>query len=233
MKKDINFILIGLLLLALISIAGMAVYYDGTYKDLNVQYTEAANEIRASADELNKTICEVNAKNDELDKKEKVLRDIIDELNLSEQKFSSLGDLFTDVRGDKEELEVELTETVTEREQWKSDYTGIKLQLGVCETDYAIAKSKVVQLEDTKNRMKTYTTDADLKLAAISRKLDDANEYLDIMSGDIDNVENNTMRDLLEDDLNDVDDRLTLMENRISELNDILLEMKSRLERDI
>ncbi len=145
-----NFIFFGLLLLLLIAMVGVTLYSDYTYQGVNARYREFKKMFEHVEEDLNKSRAELNLKDKELQEKEQALVDIINELNLSKQRVSSLSDYYTTVRSEKDVLESDLSQTQEERDKWKTDYTTARTDLGVCEKNYDLKKEEVKQLELTR-----------------------------------------------------------------------------------
>ncbi len=167
MKRDVNFILLGLLITLLMSMVGMAFYYQETYENLGLKHRTVLDEMEETRDRLNNTISEVETKSAELQKKEQILLDIINELNLSKQKASSLGDYYEDVRGEKEALGESLSKTRDERDEYELKYSNSEQELGVCEKDKELkeielkeVKNDVVKLKNIGGKLRTYSDSA-------------------------------------------------------------------------
>jgi len=200
MKRDVNFVFFGLLILLLIAMVGVMLYSDYTYHKVNAQYLEFKEMFEEAQNDLNKSRAEINAKNEELQKTEQALVDIINELNLSKQRVSSLSDYYTTVRGEKENLEEDLSQTEQERDQWKSDYVAAKQDLGVCEKSYDLKKKEVELLESD---IAAYRNSAD----ELSANIGNATAKLEVIMeavGDLDCNESScegdktTVEDLIE-----------------------------------
>jgi len=149
MKKDVNLILFGLVVFLLFSMVGITLYYQQTYRSLDESHAKAMGKIRETECQLNETITEVGRKSDALDKREAELTDIINELNLSKKKISSLGDYYENLRGEKETLENQLDSAESNRDRYKLNLDEKTKELEVCEKDKKLIQSELSDAEDT------------------------------------------------------------------------------------
>jgi chromosome segregation ATPase len=158
MRRDVNFIFFGLLILLLISMIGIMLYSDYIYHKSNAEYLEFKRKYEKACEDLNESREEMNTKDEDLQRTEQALIDIINELNLSKQRVSSLSDYYTTVKGEKELLEGDLSKTEQERDKWKSDYVTAKQDLGVCEKTLDLEK---IQVELLNSEIVTYMNSVD------------------------------------------------------------------------
>ncbi len=179
MKRDINFVFFGLLILLLVAMVGVTLYSDYTYHKVNGQYLEFKKMFEQAQEDLNKSRAEINAKNEELLETEQALLDIINELNLSKQRASSLGDYYTTVKSEKAVLAEDLFETEQERNQWKSDYVAARQDLGVCEKNYDLKKKEVGLLESEIVAYRDYGSKLSINIVIAREKAEDLMKSLD------------------------------------------------------
>ncbi len=149
MKRDVNLILFGLVVFLLFSMVGITLYYQETYRSLDESYSQATGKIRETERQLNKTIAEVGRKSEELDRREKELIDIINELDVSKQKISSLGDYYQNLKGEKETLENRLDSAESKRDLYKLNLDEKTKELEVCEKDKKLLQSELGDAEKT------------------------------------------------------------------------------------
>ncbi|MBN2014889.1 MAG: hypothetical protein JW778_06890 [Candidatus Altiarchaeota archaeon] len=180
MKKDVNFIFFGLLILLLTAMVGTMLYSDYTYHKVNAQYLEFKNMFEQAQDQLNQTKSEIEAKDLELQEKENSLIEIINELNLSKQKETSLEGYYTTVKTEKEGLQDQLSDTVEDRDKWRTDYLTTKQELGICEKDSDLLemnlnneKNKVIECKKSVAGLKTYVENITSKLEETMTALED------------------------------------------------------------
>ena len=243
MKKDVNFTLFGIITLLLFSIVGVTIYYNLTYQRLNSNYQEAIDDVRRTKDELNRTAEEILLKSEELIKKEKDLIDLINELNLSKQQVTSLGEYYTDLKGEKESIEANVDQIKGERDTWKSEYTSAKVDLEYCERSYGAIQIKFRtvnsslqrfqemgdEIVDYANEGKGYVNDInDIKLNNINNEIDALLRNIDAIeqaceNGTIDEVEGK-----LEDNANDIFHGIRDIQEIVVELAKVLERIKDR-----
>lgn len=211
MKRDVNFLLFGLLILLLIAMVAMAIYAQYEYQRCNTDYLTALEDIEEKNSQLNKKIAEINKTREELKSKERALVDIIKELNLSEQREVSLSGLFEDIKGEKELLEEDLEITAKERDRWRSNYTAAKMDLDMCEKNYELkerqldlATKKISQIRFNVKSIGININKSRGYIDDIEDALEDINDDLSSLYQRVDDVENETLRDELEGDIEDI-----------------------------
>jgi len=240
MKKDVNFGMGAIILILLVSIVGITIYYNSTYQQLNLDYREAIENIKKTRDELNQTAEEIRIKNEELSKKEKVLIDIINELNLSKQRVTSLGEYYTSLKGEKETLEKGLDQTKKDRDNWKSEYTSAKVELDERTRSYELIKTQMVTINASLSRLQgmsddigSYVVEANNKIGDIEGKITTLDNDIDSLSRNIgrvdDSCENETLEDRLKDQVDDVNSGLNQIKEKINELENIINKIRNRI----
>lgn len=132
MKQDVNFLLLSLLLLALMGMAGIALFAQGEYQKLGLQYAKDKKILEEKSRLLDNKTAEVELMRVELEAREKRLVDLVKELNLSKERQESLGGFFENLKGEKEELEENLTQTRSEKERWQNMYEAKRKDYEVC-----------------------------------------------------------------------------------------------------
>ncbi len=242
MKKDVNFALFGIIILLLFSIAGITVYYNISYQRLNSEYLGAIDNIRRTKDELNKTAGEVALKNKELVEKERNLIDIINELNLSKQQITSLGEYYTDLKGEKKSIEAKIDQIKGERDKWKSDYTSAKVDLEHCQRSYDAMQIKFNRVNSSLagfqkmggdiagyiNEGRGYTAKLDIQASRIADDIDELRDQIGRLdtaceNGSIDEIKNNMVS--IREGIYDAKDEI---EKMTQELKKILDKIKNR-----
>ena len=239
MKKDVNFTLFGIITLLLFSIVGVTIYYNLTYQRLNSDYQSAIDDVRRTKDELNRTAEEMLFKNEELIKKEKDLIDIINELNLSKQQVSSLGDYYTDLKGEKAEIEANIDNIKGERDTWKSEYTTAKVDLEYCERSYGAMQIKFStvnsslarfqemgdEIIDYANEGKGYVNDIDdVKITEIKGYITALSNHIGLMEQACENGTIDDVEDELDEDKEDIF-------KAVNDIDEIAVELARVLDR--
>lgn len=238
MKKDVNFILLGLLVLLVGSIAGLSVYYYDTYQNLNSEYLTALKKVENIRDKLNSTLAEVNVKEQELNEKEKILSDYIAKWNLSKERDFQWENIYSDVKGKKEELEQTLETTKKERDNWMLNYTLLKQDIGLCESNL---KLKVRQLGDVNRTLTEFREDRKSvrsDIADVENRIDDMMNDIGDIKDDAKDLKNafrgNKTMDEIKDDVEGYADHIYMKSNKLSDMikdtNDIVSRIKSRIK---
>jgi len=241
MKHNVNFFLFGIIILLLFAMIGMALYFNTTYAGLSLRYNKAMDNIKNLTYQLNETLKEVNEKNLELMKKEKTLIDIVNELNLSKQKISSLGEFYTQEKGVREELEMDLEKVREERDFWKLNYTQTKQDLELWKKNYLI---KVQELNRATSRISLLSSVVDNieKEVSGSEGIDEIEseieEVIDIIEYDLDGLEDiiddvrgEDVKDELDDKAQEIKESIETLKSKINKLRTKINEIKSSLER--
>ncbi|HIE34191.1 MAG TPA: hypothetical protein EYP86_03530 [Candidatus Altiarchaeales archaeon] len=172
MKRDVNFIFFGIMILLVLCMVGIALYSDYSYHDVNRRYLEFRNKLEETQMELNNTRMQLEEREKKLNQTERQLVDIINELNLSKQRISSLGEYYTDLKGEKEELEENLSRVIQDRDAWKSNYFDAQQNIAFCNQSL---KQCNLNLGFERSRVDSLR----LKMAEFSSKLDILRGYLD------------------------------------------------------
>jgi len=118
MKHNVNFGLLGLLLLVIVAMIGLVLYYYTTYEGLSRKYDEALLSLRNVSGKVNQTQYELAAREAQLREKEKMLIDYLGELNISRQRETSLGGHYNEMKDKVENLSSTLNLTVVERNKY-------------------------------------------------------------------------------------------------------------------
>jgi len=145
MRYDVNFIVLGLLLVVIVAMIAMVFYYNVTYGSLRDRYELAMRDMENKSVALNKTMQEANAKEALLRERERLLLDYISELNISKERETSLVSHFTELKGEKEVLDEQLNQTRNERNSYASLYTRTKTDYDVCQRNYEVKATELNQ----------------------------------------------------------------------------------------
>jgi len=196
MKRDVNFILFGILILLIMSMVGMALYSDYTYHEINEKYREFKKKLDEAQRKLNETNMLLIEREMELNETERQLIDIINELNLSKQKISSLGEYYKNLRGRNEELEEELSKVKDDRDLWKSNYFEVKEDLGFCNQSLKLCNSQLYSKDLKIEKLRVEINNFNSYLEEINEGLDNMTDFI------IFNVENTSLREGLIEEVN-------------------------------
>ena len=225
MKRNINFLLFGLVIVSMFAMLGMALYYKSTYDELNERYMNSKEEIMRAAADLNQTIAEVNAKEALINQKEMILSSYISELNLSKERETSLGMHFTDMKNENTYLQDKLNKTISDRDKWKGFYDTTKTQYDVCRMDYELKKeesderlNEIIRIRNLKPGMESGTQKLIQRSSDIEDDVDSISSIIADLSSASDSIGNSTVRDRVKTDVN----RVTSEINSIKDLLDKL-----------
>ncbi|HEX54875.1 MAG TPA: hypothetical protein ENF49_01975 [Candidatus Altiarchaeales archaeon] len=196
MKRDVNFILFGILILLIMSMVGMALYSDYTYHEIDNKYREFKKKLDEAQRKLNETNMLLIEREMELNETERQLIDIINELNLSKQKISSLGEYYKNLRGRNEELEEELNKVKDDRDLWKSNYFEVKEDLGFCNQSLKLCNSQLYSKDLKIEKLRVEINNFNSYLEEINEGLDNMTDFI------IFNVENTSLREGLIEEVN-------------------------------
>ena len=231
MKKDINTILLGLVVFLLISIVVLTLYYQETYRNLDRNYREATNK-------LNKAVSEVKIKSEELNKREKELIDIINELNISKQRISSLSDYYESLKGEKEILENRLKTMESDRDKYKLNLDEKIQELKVCEKDKKLfsdelnnANAKISKAGGKVGNMSKIVHSMETNLDDMESIIDKIPDYLDDIEEDLNNCNcTSNKMDNLNDSINELDEKISKSRNLLYIINTIIKKLTDILK---
>ncbi len=240
MRYNVSLILMGLLLLMVLSMLSLTVYYRYTYDHLYDDYDEAVDAVIDMQDELNQSLTEVAEKERLLSTKERILLDYISELNLSKERESTLGEHFTELRGEKEEL----TENLTEAEQRLADLSDeledVQDELDVCEVDYRLCEEELDDVAANLPAMKgNFTllkqdaTDAWSDYTEVRERMEQADLEAESLRERVDELENGTEKSAVLDELGDLESDLASMRRSLNDLEENLDAVLDRLQLEL
>jgi len=191
MRYDVNFALLGLLLVVIVSMIGMVFYYNLTYSSLNDRYDFAMRDVENKTAALNKTLQEVNAKEVQLQTKERLLLDYINELNLSKERETSLGSHFTEVKGQNDLLDEQLNQTRNERNSYAQLYSKTKENYDVCQRNYDVKVSELNSANAKVNNIKGWLVEVSDKISAVGSTASTLQDDTQDIEGKANSIRNN------------------------------------------
>ncbi|MFH1722055.1 MAG: hypothetical protein ABH950_05560 [Candidatus Altiarchaeota archaeon] len=248
MKYNVSLVMMGLLLLTIISLISLALYSRMKYDDLSEDYENAIREVNKAAEELNQTLAEAQAKEKLLTTKEQILVDYLDELNLSKERESSLGVHFTELRGEKDILTANLSETRERLGELNDEFEKAKTSLDVCEIDFDLCED---QLEDTAENMPAMKgnfselleemNDAWADLTRILDEYEEVDSEATALRKEMVKLENSTddeeeledAIDAVKDEINDVETKLSALKRSINDLEENLDSALDRMRLEL
>ncbi|MFH1125517.1 MAG: hypothetical protein V1703_00185, partial [Candidatus Altiarchaeota archaeon] len=192
--------------------------------------------ITAKADELNRTLYEVKAKEELLNQKERILNDYISELNLSKERETSLGVHFVDLKTQNIYLGEKLNKTMIDRDRWVNSYETTKKDYDVCKVDYQLKKGESEERLNEIIRIRNLKPTLETSVARIRDREDEVNTNaggVKNLLGDVENlangVENETIRSSIKSKVDDAQSKI----NMIDDILDRMLQNIAELEYNI
>ncbi|OYT27703.1 MAG: hypothetical protein B6U97_00895 [Candidatus Altiarchaeales archaeon ex4484_96] len=225
MKKDVNLVLFGLVIFLLFSMLGLTLYYQETYKSLDVSHKKAMDKIKETEYSLNETKDEMIKKSLELDAQEKELIEIINELNISKQKVSSLGDYYQNLRGEKEVLETSLDEAESARDNFKLGLDEKIKELEVCEKNKGLIQNELADVSDRLSIAKGKAGNMSSIIHSLSMNLDEMDKIIDDdISPELEDIKDDLdkNKNVSKSDVNRVDGGVNDLSNKLDSSNNLL-----------
>jgi len=157
MKRNINFGFFLLLVAVLISLAGLSLYYQATFKDLYMDYQMRIEDLKT----VSSTLGTEKAK----------LEQTSQQLTIKEKREKELSTQYTELRTEKEKLEddkaklqTQLTAKTNELKQKKAELFTAQAELGTTKTSLAAANTRISTLSAD-------ITDLDEEIASLNAQL--------------------------------------------------------------
>lgn len=230
MRRDVNLLLFGLLLLLLVTMVVMVIYAQYEYQRLNTDYLATMGDLTRKESVLGNKSVEINKTRDELESAKRELADLIGELNLSEEREVSLGGLFEGLKGEKELLRENLDLTSMDRDRWHSNYTAAKNELAMCRKDYELKEMQLDSVTQKVSRISRNVKSMGISInksrgyiTGIEDGLEDIDDDLYSLYQKVGDVEDGSLREDLKDDINGIRDL-------IGELNDIITDLRNKMD---
>ncbi|MFH2027582.1 MAG: hypothetical protein ABIJ08_00450 [Nanoarchaeota archaeon] len=144
MKKDLNFILLALILGIVIALVGFTVFYQNMFEGLSNDYTEKVSKLEKVTEELGVQKTKLNQTSFELEIKEQKETDL-------STRYSDLRDENVKLEDDIATLGKELTEKKAELIESQAELTKKALLLSQAQDDLSEANSKITLLTEQRN----------------------------------------------------------------------------------
>jgi len=135
MRKNVNIFLLVVVVIIVVSLAAITSYYQTTYKNLSTNYETKLNEINNLIDDLNSERTKLN--------------ETSYELTLKAEREEKLGAQYTEVKGEKEKLAGDLSQTEKELERTKLNLQSTISDYQKLQYDYGLVQKQV----DDQNKM--------------------------------------------------------------------------------
>jgi chromosome segregation ATPase len=144
MKKDVNFILLALVIGIMIILVGFTVYYQGTYESLFTQYNEKVNRLEQVTQELGLEKSKVNQTAYQLEIKSERESDL-------STKYSSLREENQGLLDDNAKLQKELTENKASLVKTQADLAKSQTLMRQAQDDLTEAQDSISTLRSQKD----------------------------------------------------------------------------------
>lgn len=207
MRYDVNFILLGLLLVVIVAMIAMLFTYNMSYTGLRDKYNSAMTDIVNKSTELNTTIQDMTTKEAALKEKERLLLDYISELNLSKERETSLGSHFTELKGEKELLDEQLNQTRLERNSYANLYTRTKEDYDICQRNYEVKNTELSAANNRISSIKAWLVDADDRTSSIISTASGIQTSADGIKSDARSIKSSSDNSEIDSKADDIDDK--------------------------
>ena len=164
MKKNVNFGFFLLLIAALISIAGLSVYYQTTFKDLYMDYKLKLDDLK----NISSTLSTEKAK----------LEQTSQELTIKEEREKELSTQYTGLKTEKEKLQDEkaklqtqLTAKTNELSQKKAELFTAQRNLATAQTELSTTKTSLDSAMTTISGLRSDISNLDEEIASLNAQL--------------------------------------------------------------
>jgi len=146
MKRDVNIVLLLLIIISIILFSGFSVYYQTTFRDVSLEYqnkleqlSDVTSELSVRKQELNETYSQrIKAERD---------REALD------QSFKEVSDDRSRLEGDNTNLQSELGSTKSELGEKKAELDATKNLLAQTQASLSATKSEVTSLKAKRDRL--------------------------------------------------------------------------------
>ncbi len=132
-KRNINFMLLFMILIIMLSFVGFTAYYKLTFSNLTAEYTQK--------------VTELNKLNYELGLRRQQLNETLVQYEFKTQREQDLSDKYTSVKDENLKLVVTLENTKGELESKKNELATAKSDLEKAKADLATAQNQIAVLD--------------------------------------------------------------------------------------
>ncbi len=157
MKRNVNFGFFFLLVATLISLAGLSIYYQTTFKDLYMDYKLKLDDLR----NISSTLSTERAK----------LEQTSYELNIKEEREKELSIQYTGLKTEKEKLEGEKATLQKQLAEKTSELTKKRAELVVAEAELRTAKTELDAAMTTISGLRADITNLNHEIASLNAQL--------------------------------------------------------------
>ena len=152
MKKDVNFVLLGLIVVSILLFSGFTVYYHTTFQDVSLDY-------QGKLDELGQVTQELSSKKAELNETYSLRVKAEQDKNALDQSYKELSDERNRLENDKISLQTELGSTKLELGEKTAKLQSTQNLLAQTQSQLSSVKSKKNSLQNDLDEVcSDYTT---------------------------------------------------------------------------
>ena len=157
MKRNVNFGFFFLLIATLISLAGLSIYYQTTFKDLYMDYKLKLDDLR----NISSTLSTEKAK----------LEQTSQELNIKEEREKELSTQYTGLKTEKEKLEDEKASLQKQLAAKTSELTQKRAELATAQAELSISKTELNAAMATISGLRADISNLDQEIAGLNAQL--------------------------------------------------------------
>jgi len=157
MKRNVNFGFFFLLIATLISLAGLSIYYQTTFKDLYMDYKLKLDDLR----NISSTLSTEKAK----------LEQTSQELNIKEEREKELSTQYTGLKTEKEKLEDEKASLQKQLAAKTSELIQKRAELATAQAELSIAKTELNAAMTTISGLRADIANLDNEIANLNAQL--------------------------------------------------------------
>jgi len=159
MRKDVNIILLLLIVITIAGFVGFSVYYETTFHNISTNYNTKISELQKVTNEL-------TVHKSKLDETSY-------ELEIKEERESDLKTKYEDIKDEKEKLEDEkaklttdLTKTKSELEDKKTELTQTQADLVSSQAEVTAAQEEMVSIKNERDTLRDILSEKEARLDA-------------------------------------------------------------------
>ena len=161
MKHNVNFGLLGLLLMVIVAMIALVLYYYTTYEGLSKRYDDALANLQNVSEGMNRTQMDLAAKEQQLSEKERRLLEMTTDTNVSKEQVQFISGQYTHLKDKADDLSTDLNATRDERNkyaaqadkyykdsvQWQGKYTDTNNALTSANNRITRIRGSLVELD--------------------------------------------------------------------------------------
>lgn len=133
-NKNANIILLFLIIMSSAALVGATIFFQVNFEDINTEYNQKVKALQTISEEL--------------EQQQALLSKVEGELNVKAEREEVLGEKFTEVKGEKEQLETQKQQLEQKREQLESEIQNTEALLRDTQQQLEAQKDIVLTLED-------------------------------------------------------------------------------------